>query len=190
MEALKEKIRRQGRVIGDEILKVDSFLNHQVDVPFLMEIGQAFAQRFAGERVDRILTAETSGIAIAVLAAPAFHNVPVVFAKKTASRNMDLTYYESRSKSYTRGQSGSLRVSKAYLPAGERVLILDDFLAEGNALLALADMVKQAGSTLVGAGIVIEKAFQPGGQKVRDAGIRLESLVRIQAMEHGEVVFQ
>lgn len=188
MELLKQRILSDGKVIGTEILKVDSFLNHQLDVGLLNEIGREFKKRFEGERITRILTVEASGIAVACIAALHF-NVPVVFAKKTEARNLDAETYESEVYSFTRNKAYKIRVSKKYLTAGDRVLILDDFLANGKAALGLKDLTEQAGAELAGIGIVIEKGFQDGGRLLREAGVRLESLAVIMSMRQGAVEF-
>ena len=168
-------------------MKVDSFLNHQMDVPFLQAIGQAFRQRFEGCPVDRILTIEASGIGIACLAAPALGNPPVVFAKKNKTKNIAGDVYISQVESFTQSKRPyNIFVSKEFLHPGERVLLIDDFLANGSALNALIDIVHQAGAEVVGAGIVIEKAFQPGGERIRGQGIRVESLARIASMQRGD----
>ncbi len=189
MRLLEERIRCDGVVREGNVLKVDSFLNHQIDVTLLCEIGREFRRLFDGEGVNKILTIEASGIGIACIAAQYF-DVPVVFAKKTASKNIDGDTYTSRVHSFTKGKDYDIIVSKDFLNSGDRVLIIDDFLAKGAALLGLADIIKQAGAHLVGAGIAIEKAFQDGGQTVRDMGIRVESLARVKCMsEDGGVEF-
>jgi xanthine phosphoribosyltransferase len=192
MEKLKQRIREEGKIRGtNEILKVDSFLNHQVDAAFLTELGQAFRDRFAGCQVDKILTIETSGIGIAVAAAPAFGNVPVLFAKKNKTKNIAGDVYISQAESFTQDRRPyNIFVSKEFLKPGEKVLLMDDFLANGSALAALIDIAQQAGAEIVGAAIVIEKAFQPGGQLIRDKGVRVESLAKIAEMsEEKGVVF-
>ena len=182
MEKLKQRIREEGKIRGaNEILKVDSFLNHQMDVPFLMELGQAFRQKFDGCAVDKILTVETSGIGIAVAASPAFGGAPVLFAKKNRTKNIAGDVYISQAESQDR-RPYNIFVSKEFLKPGEKVLLMDDFLANGSALAALADIARQAGAEIVGAAIVIEKTFQPGGRHLRDKGVRVESLVRIAEM--------
>lgn len=185
MEELKQRICREGKIRGsNEVLKVDSFLNHQMDVAFLQAIGQEFRRRFAGCQVDRILTIEASGIGIACLAAPAFDNAPVVFAKKNKTKNIAGDVYISTVESFTQGKRPyNIFVSKEFLKAGEKVLLIDDFLANGSALSALIDLVHQAGAQVVGAGIVVEKAFQPGGALIRGKGVRVESLARIESMD-------
>ena len=192
MEKLKQRIREEGKIRGtNEILKVDSFLNHQVDAAFLTELGRAFRDRFEGCQVDKILTIETSGIGIAVAAAPAFGNALVLFAKKNKTKNIAGDVYISQAESFTQDRRPyNIFVSKEFLKAGEKVLLMDDFLANGSALAALTDIARQAGAEVVGAAIVIEKAFQPGGKLIRDKGVRVESLARIAEMsEEKGVVF-
>lgn len=191
MELLEEKIRKEGQVKGEGILKVDSFLNHQLDVALFEEMGKAFAKRFAGEGVNKILTIESSGIAIATSTARYFDYCPVVFGKKYVSLNLDQEIYSSDVYSYTKQQSYKIMVSKKYLDKDDRILIIDDFLANGKAVEALIDMVNQAGATLVGVGIAIEKGFQDGGALLREQGIALESLAIVDAMSEEEgVIFR
>lgn len=192
VEELKQRILRDGKVRGNnEVLKVDSFLNHQMDVDFLQAIGQAFRERFADCPIDRILTIEASGIGIACLSALAFDKIPVLFAKKNKTKNIAGDVYISQVESFTQGKRPyNIFVSKEFLRPGERVLLIDDFLANGSALSALIDIVHQADAEVVGAGIVIEKAFQPGGDLIRGKGVRVESLARIKSMsEETGVVF-
>lgn len=190
MELLKQRIRESGRVIGTDILKVDRFLNHQMDVALFDEIGREFARRFAGCGVNKILTIEASGIGVACLTALHFDCCPAVFAKKSASRNISADVYTTRIASFTHNRVYDVIVSKEYLSSEDRVLIIDDFLANGEALRGLIRLVQSAGAQLVGAGIVIEKAFQPGGDQLRADGVRVESLARIRSMsEAGGVVF-
>ena len=189
MKALKEKIRLEGSVIGTEIVKVDSFLNHQIDVEFLEEVGLEFSKRFAGLHIDRILTVEASGIAIACLAAPYFGYPPVVFAKKAAPSTMNAGFYEAEAKSFTKGTVSVLKLAKDYMKEGENVLILDDFLASGQASLALADIVEQAGAKVAGIGAVIEKGYQGGSELLRNKGYRVESLAVINEICDGKVYF-
>jgi xanthine phosphoribosyltransferase len=181
MELLKERIRQDGTVKGTEVLKVDSFLNHQMDVALFGEMGKEFQRRFAGCGVNKILTIEASGIGVACITAQFFH-CPVLFAKKSQSSNMDDTVYATKVASFTHGRVYDVIVSKRFLGPEDKVLIIDDFLANGAALEGLIDLVRQAGAQLVGAGVVIEKAFQPGGARLRAKGIRVESLARIKAM--------
>ena len=190
MELLEERIRRDGHVKPGNVLKVDSFLNHQMDVELLHEIGKEFRRRFQGEEVTKILTIEASGIGIAVVAAQHFGNVPVLFAKKTQSKNLDGELYHAKVTSFTRGTVFDVQVSKKFLGPQDRVLIIDDFLARGQALMGLIDIVRQSGATLVGCGIVIEKGFQEGGRQLREQGIRLESLAIVEAMTDTDLTFR
>lgn len=189
MEALKQKILTEGKAIGTGTVKVDGFLNHQIDVKFMDELGKEFGRRFSDAKVDKILTVEASGIAIACMTAPYFGYPPVVFAKKTAPNTMTEDFYGAEAKSFTKGTVSIIRVSKNYLREGERVLILDDFLAHGEASMAMTQLVKQAGAQVAGIGAVIEKGFQGGGRKLRDAGYRLESLAIIDKIEDGIIQF-
>jgi xanthine phosphoribosyltransferase len=189
MKALIDKIRNEGEAIGTQIVKVDGFVNHQIDVSFMMEMGREFRARFGETTVDKILTVEASGIAIACLTSVAFDYPRVVFAKKMLPSTMVDGYYEKEAKSFTKGTVSMLRVSKKFLSPNDRVLIVDDFLAHGEAAMAMADLVRQAGATIVGFGIVIEKAFQGGGDKLRHAGYRVESLAVIDKIEDGVIFF-
>ena len=182
MELLKERIRRDGIIRPGNVLQVDSFLNHQMDVALFREIGQEFARRFAGLPVSKILTVEASGIGIACIAAQYFH-VPVVFAKKSRTSNQSPDVYASRVASFTHGNINEIVVSRQYLSPRDDVLILDDFLAVGNAVRGMMDLIRQAGARLTGVGIVIEKGFQSGGDELRTQGIRLESLAIVDAMD-------
>ena len=186
MKLLQERIVKDGQIEAGNILKVDSFLNHQVDVSLLEEIGKEFHRQFAGQTVNKILTIEASGIAIACIAARYFQ-VPVVFAKKTRSLNIAGDVYTAKVESFTHKNTNDIIVSKKFLSPGDRILIVDDFLANGKAILGLAKLVEQAGATLVGAGVVIEKGFQDGGKRIREAGIDLRSLAIVEEMdtEHG-----
>lgn len=190
MEKLKEKILTEGRISGNDILKVDSFLNHQLDVAFLNEIGKEFAKRFAGEKIDKILTIEASGIAIASIASQHFGNVPVVFAKKVESKNLDKDVYESEVYSFTKAKNYTIRVSKRYLNKGENILVLDDFLANGRAAIGLNELVEKAQANLVGVGIVIEKGFQDGAKLLDEKNINLQSLVILDSIENGQIKFK
>ena len=181
MELLKQRIRQDGTVRGTDVLKVDSFLNHQMDVALFEEIGKEFKRRFEGCGVNKILTIEASGIGIACVAAQSFR-CPVVFAKKSQSKNITGEVYATKVESFTHGKVYDVIVFKKFLGPEDKVLIIDDFLANGAALEGLMDLVNQAGAQLVGAGIVIEKAFQPGGDRIRARGIRVESLARIKSM--------
>jgi xanthine phosphoribosyltransferase len=189
MQLLKERIIEEGRVEQEGVLKVDSFLNHQIDVKLYNEIGKEFKRLFGKDNITKILTIEASGIGIACITAQYF-DVPVVFAKKTESRNLDKDTYESEVYSFTKDKSYKIKVSKRYMLSEDRVLVIDDFLANGNAVLGLKDIVDKAGASLVGAGIVIEKGFQEGGALLRGKGIRVESLAIIKSMNKGLIEFQ
>ena len=181
MELLKERIRRDGKVKGTDVLKVDSFLNHQMDVELFQEIGKEFKRRFADCEVNKILTIEASGIGIACVAAEYFH-CPVIFAKKSQTKNIAGDVYTTKVESFTHGKVYDVIVAKEFLGPGDKVLLIDDFLANGAALEGLARLVKASGAELVGAGIVIEKAFQPGGDRLRAEGLWVESLARVKSM--------
>jgi xanthine phosphoribosyltransferase len=189
MNELKQKILTDGRLLNGYILKVDNFLNHQLDVELLDRIGAEFAARFADVKVDKILTIEASGIAVAVMAARYFGNVPVVFAKKSENVTMDVNAFETEVYSFTKQKTYKVRVSRRYLASGEKVLILDDFLANGHAARGLIDIVRQAGAEPVGLGIVIEKGFQDGHKVVAECGVRLESLAVLKSFEDGQINF-
>lgn len=188
MDLLKQKILDEGRTIGEEIVKVDSFLNHQIDANLMMEMGKEFKRLFSSDKITKLLTIEASGIAIATVAALEF-KVPVVFAKKAASRNLDKDIYSSKVFSFTKQMTYDVMVSRRYLSPDDHVVILDDFLANGKAVQGLIDIVEQAGATVEGVGIVIEKGFQPGGQELRDKGIRVESLAIVDRFIDGEIKF-
>lgn len=187
MQLLEDHIRREGKVAAGNVLRVDGFLNHQIDVVLLTKLAEEFHARFAGEKVDKILTIEASGIAIGCLVAQQF-GVPLVFAKKSRSSNLPADVYATAVHSYTHGNVNQVVVSKEFLHSGERVLLIDDFLAHGEALAGLVSLVQQAGGTVAGAGIVIEKAFQDGGDRIRRQGIRVESLARIASMSEEDGV--
>ncbi|HIU64678.1 MAG TPA: xanthine phosphoribosyltransferase [Candidatus Avacidaminococcus intestinavium] len=188
MRLLKEKITNEGIVLNNSILKVDAFLNHQIDPDLMMELGREFHKRFAAQNVTKILTIESSGIAVALTTALFFH-VPVVFARKQKPSTMNENSYNTKVFSFTKNVTNNVSVLKKFLPPGEKVLILDDFLANGEAAMGLADLATQAGSTVVGIGIVIEKSFQPGRKRLIDAGFQVESLARIKAFENDQIVF-
>ena len=189
MKALEEKILREGTVLPGNILKVASFLNHQLDVDFLMEMGKEIANLFKGEKITKILTVETSGIAIAMGAAAAMH-LPVVFAKKHKSGNLSGDMYKTVVHSYTHGVDYNIVVSCDFLKSEDRVLIIDDFLANGKALYGLIDIVNQAGATLVGCSCAIEKGFQGGGDALRAQGVRVESLAIVDSMSDDSLTFR
>ena len=182
MKLLEDRIVRDGKIFDGDVLKVDSFVNHQVDVKFISELGREFHRLFADQGINKILTIEASGIGIACLVAMHF-DVPVVFAKKSKSINISADVYSSKVESYTHGKVYDVIVSKEFLGKGDRVLIIDDFLAKGSALKALISLTRDAGAEIVGAGIVIEKAYQGGGDIIRNEyGVRVESLARIESM--------
>ena len=189
MELLKQRILQDGRATEDAVLKVDSFLNHHMDISLLNEIGKEFRRRFAGEPVTKILTIEASGIGIAAIVAQHFGNVPVVFAKKTQSRNLDGALYTARVQSFTKGTVYDIQVSRKFLGPQDCVLILDDFLARGQALQGLLKIVKDSGAKLAGCGIVIEKGFQDGGRILRAQGVRVESLAIVSSISGGKITF-
>ena len=182
MKKLEERIRRDGTIRGTEVLKVDSFLNHQMDIALINEIGQEFYRIFQGDNVTKILTIEASGIGIACLTAQ-FFQVPVIFAKKNKTKNIAGDVYTSKVASFTHGRVYDIIVSKEFLGPEDRVLLIDDFLANGSALQGLINLVRDAGATLIGAGICVEKAFQPGGDLIRSMGVRVESLARVKSMD-------
>ena len=191
MQLLKDRIRKDGKIKEGNVLKVDSFLNHQMDVKLFQEIGKEFKRRFADEEITKILTIEASGIGIACVAAEVF-DVPVVFAKKTQTKNIVGDVYTTKVESFTHGRVYDIIVSKEFLGKGDKVLLIDDFLANGKALEGLAELVTKSGAELVGAGVVIEKGFQVGGDIIRSKGIHLESLAIVESMDEktGEVVFR
>ena len=188
VKLLEERILKDGVIKDGDVLKVDSFLNHQMDVELFSEMGKEWARLFAGEGVTKILTIEASGIGIACVAAMHF-GVPVVFAKKSKTKNIAGDVYTTQVESFTHGRVYDVMVARQFLNPGDRVLLIDDFLANGAALKGLIDLVQAAGATVVGAGIAIEKAFQPGGDNIRAMGVRVESLARIKRMENGELEF-
>lgn len=191
MQLLKERIRRDGKIKTGNVLKVDSFLNHQMDIALFQELGKEFKRRFADAEINKILTIEASGIGIACVVAQSF-GVPVVFAKKTKTKNIAGDVYTSQVESFTHGRVYDIIVSKEFLGTGDKVLLIDDFLANGKALEGLAKLVDDSGAELVGAGIVIEKGFQVGGEILRSRGIRLESLAIVERMdeETGTIEFR
>lgn len=190
MKLLEERIRKDGVVRNGTILKVDSFLNHQLDVKLLDELGKEFYRLFKDQGVTKVLTIESSGIAIAVAVAREF-NVPAVFAKKNRTKNIEGEVYSAAVESFTSGITYTVIISKKFLNRGDRVLIIDDFLAQGQALKGLVGMVEDAGAMVIGCGIAIEKGFQSGGKNLRDQGYRVESLAIIDAMNpQGEIIFR
>lgn len=191
MKLLEERIRKDGVVKEGQVLKVDSFINHQMDIELFNEMGKEFKRLFADKDINKILTIEASGIGVACVVAQHF-NVPVVFAKKAKSINLDGEMYTTKIESFTHKKVYDVIVSKKFLKADDRVLIIDDFLANGCAVAGLVDLVRSAGAMVEGVGIVIEKGFQQGGQILREKGIHVESLAIVESMNHetGEVVFR
>ena len=189
MKLLEERIKKDGIVKPGNVLRVDNFLNHQMDIALFNEMGKEFKRLFADCKVNKILTIEASGIGIACIVAQYF-DVPVVFAKKAQSINIDGDVYSTKIQSFTHQRVYDVIVSKKYLNPEDHILIIDDFLANGCALEGLIDLVQSAGATVEGIGIAIEKGFQQGGKLIRDRGIRLESLAIVDSMEGGELVFR
>lgn len=188
MELLKQRIVEQGKAIGSDIVKVDMFLNHQIDVELLGEIGKEFRRIFADSNINKIVTIEASGIGIACIAAQYF-SVPVVFAKKGANRNVGDNIYKADVYSFTKGVTTTIGISKDYINENDRILIIDDFMANGKAVHGLINIINQAGASVEGIGIVIEKGFQPGGDALRSLGYRVESLAVIKSIDDGKVIF-
>lgn len=188
MKQLQEKILAEGKVLSESVLKVDSFLNHQIDPALMQAIGEEFASRFADEGVTKILTIESSGIAPAVMAGLVL-GVPVVFARKRKSLTLVDELYTASVHSFTKNETNDISVSKAFISSEDVVLVMDDFLANGQAALGLVDIVEQANAALSGIGIVIEKGFQTGGNLLRGRGIRVESLAIVSSLESGKVAF-
>ncbi|MHB1483764.1 MAG: xanthine phosphoribosyltransferase [Saccharofermentanales bacterium] len=186
MYLLKKMILEQGIVVNNEVLKVDSFLNHCIDPVLMQEIGKEFSQRFKNDRITKVLTVETSGIAPALFTGLEL-KVPVVFAKKTGALNLDNDVYETGIHSFTKQKDYIIRVSKKYLTSDDVVLIIDDFLANGQAVIGMSELISMAGATLAGVGIVIEKGFQDGGALLQEMGIRVESLAIIDKMSQGKI---
>lgn len=189
LELVKQAVLTQGRALGNDILKVDSFLNHQLDVDLLNAIGRIFYDKFGHLTIDKIMTAEVSGIAIAAIAAQYF-NVPVVFAKKTISKNLDPDTWEGTVYSYTKKQTYQIRVSKRYLHQGEKVLILDDFLANGEAIKGMKEIIDNAGAEMAGAGVVIEKSFQPGASLLNHLGISVDPIIQVESLANEHIVLK
>ena len=189
MKLLEDRIRKDGKIKGGDVLKVDSFLNHQMDVGLFQEIGKEFYRLYGDCGVTKILTIEASGIGIACVTAQ-FFRCPVIFAKKNKTKNIAGDVYTSKVESFTHGKVYDIIVSKEFLLPTDRVLLIDDFLANGSALQGLIKLVRDAGAELVGAGICVEKAFQPGGNLIRSMGVRVESLARVKSMgDDGSIEF-
>ena len=191
MQLLKDRIRRDGQVFPGNVLKVDSFLNHQMDIGLFEEFGKEFKRRFEGEEINKILTIEASGIGIACIVAQSF-GVPVVFAKKSQSKNIAGEVYSSQVQPYTHGRIYDIIVSKKFLGPEDKVLIIDDFMANGAAMDGLLEVIRESGAHVAGAGIIIEKGFQGGGERLRREGLRVESLAIVDSMDEttGEIVFR
>lgn len=192
MELLEQRIQQDGEVYPGNILKVSNFLNHQMDIPMLMAMGQEWARLFAGKGINKILTIEASGIGIACIAALSFGNCPVVFAKKSKSLNLGKDLYTTTVESFTHKTINTIQVDRRYLGPDDKVLIIDDFLANGKALEGLMDILKQAGSQLAGIGIAVEKGFQGAGDRFRSQGLPLQSLAIVDAMDEttGKIFFR
>ena len=190
MELLIERIKKEGRVLPGDILKIDSFLNHQVDTKLMSEIGKEFRKVFKDINPTKILTVEASGIPVAISTAPYFDYCPVIFAKKNRSYNSSSDVYASNEKSYTRGNMNSIQISKEYLSKDDKVLILDDFIAKGEACSALIDICRQAGCEILGVGSVVCKTYQGGIDKIREAGVDVRCLAYISSMDNGIINFE
>lgn len=188
MRELEEKIREYGTVLPGNVLKVDAFLNHQVDPQLMLHVGQEFAKLFADEGVTKIWTVESSGIAPAVMTGLAM-NVPVIFARKHKSLTLNQNMYVADVYSYTKKTTNRISISKKYVSPDDKILMIDDFLANGQAVEGMLEIADQAGVDVAGAGIVIEKSFQPGAKELRDRGIRLESLARIKSLKDDQIEF-
>ena len=190
MKELELIIKERGTILPGDILKIDNFLNHQIDVKVLDKIGEEFYRLFKDTNPEKILTIESSGIAIATAASRYFNTIPCLFAKKTYALNMSANTYQSREHSYTRDIDYNVQVSKDYIHEGERVLILDDFLANGEAMNSLIDICNQAGATIVGCGAVVCKTYQPGLKRIKDMGYHVECLANVKAMSDTDIVFE
>jgi xanthine phosphoribosyltransferase len=188
MNLLKKKIEQEGIVLSDAVLKVDSFLNHQIDPQLMLEIGKEFSRLFAEDGITKILTIESSGIAPSVMTGLQL-NVPVIFARKRKSMTLVNDLLTANVHSFTKGETNEISVSNKYINEDDRILIIDDFLANGQAALGLINIVNQAKAHIVGIGIVIEKSFQDGGKTLRETGYRIESLARISSLAEGKVTF-
>ena len=190
MEQLREAIERQGVGLGTDIVKVDMFLNHRIDTELLFAMGEAWAEAFRDDHPDVVLTVEASGIAMAVAAAHALGDIPVVFAKKSATVVQRDEVVQAPVYSFTHKKQNMIRIDKRYLPENSRVLIIDDFLADGEAVRGLMSLCEQQKAQVVGVGIAVEKGFQPGGKKLREAGVKLISLAIVDAIQNGEIILR
>ena len=190
MEALRQMILEKGKGIGNDIVKVDMFLNHRIDTALLFQMGEAWADEFRDEKPEMVLTVEASGIAMAVSAAHALGDIPVVFAKKSATAVQNDETVQAPVYSFTHKKQNIIRIEKQYLPEGTRVLIIDDFLADGQAVHGLMSLCEQQKATVVGVGIAVEKGFQPGGKALRESGVHLKSLAVVEGIENGNIVLR
>ena len=190
MEALKQMILKEGKGIGADIVKVDMFLNHRIDTKLLFAMGEAWAEEFRAEKPDLVLTVEASGIAMAVAAAHALGDLPVVFAKKSNTAVLGSETVQAGVYSFTHKTQNTIRIERRYLPEGSRVLIIDDFLADGQAVKGMMNLCEQQKATVVGVGIAVEKGFQPGGQQLREAGVHVKSLAIVDRIENGKIVLR
>ena len=190
MEELRRMILEKGKGIGNDIVKVDMFLNHRIDTALLFQMGEAWADEFRNEKPEIVLTVEASGIAMAVAAAHALGDIPVVFAKKSATAVQNDETVQAPVYSFTHKKQNIIRIEKQYLPEGTRVLIIDDFLADGQAVHGLMSLCEQQKATVVGVGIAVEKGFQPGGKALRESGIHLKSLAVVEGIENGNIVLR
>ena len=190
MEALRRKILELGKGIGKDIVKVDMFLNHRIDTALLFQMGEAWADEFRNEKPETVLTVEASGIAMAVAAAHALGDIPVVFAKKSATVVQNDDIVQAPVYSFTHKTQNMIRIEKRYLPEGTRVLIIDDFLADGQAVRGLMNLCWQQEAKVGGVGIAVEKGFQPGGKQLRESGVHLKSLAVVEGIENGNIVLK
>ena len=190
VEALRQMILEQGRGIGADIVKVDMFLNHRIDTKLLFAMGEAWAEEFRDKKPDLVLTVEASGIAMAVAAAHALGDLPVVFAKKSNTAVLGSETVQAGVYSFTHKTQNTIRIERRYLPEGSRVLIIDDFLADGQAVKGMMSLCEQQKSEVIGVGIAVEKGFQPGGKQLRDAGIHVKSLAIVDRIEDGNIVLR
>ena len=190
MEALRRMMETYGVGIGDDVVKVDMFLNHRIDTKLLFEMGEAWAEEFRAEKPDLVLTVEASGIAMAVAAAHALGAIPVVFAKKSSTVVLNRDTVQAPVFSFTHKTQNTIRIERRYLPEGSRVLIVDDFLADGQAVKGMMSLCEQQNAQVIGVGIAVEKGFQPGGQQLRDAGVHLKSLAIVDRIEDGKIILR
>ena len=190
MEALRKLILEQGQGIGADIVKVDMILNHRIDTKLLFAMGEAWAEEFRDGKPDLVLTVEASGIAMAVAAAHALGDLPVVFAKKSNTAVLTSETVQAEGFSFTHKTQNTIRIERRYLPEGSRVLIIDDFLADGQAVDGMLAICKKQKATVIGVGVAVEKGFQPGGKKLREAGVHLKSLAIVDRIENGNIVLR